>query len=404
MTGSVHTVDEQLVAEMVQFERASVFNERLIASAFVSPLGIGFVAWLQTTAAGALQALEWGVMIACVELLIIFFGRGFRKAALGNRPTELWLKAQLVCCGLLGLMWGAATWFVWAPDKFLFYVTTLCVLVGVSFICMVVMAPMRWAMHPFAVGLMILPLAQLLFIDNPVGREIGVGWVVMIAVQLRYSRDLREELVRQIDSSVRNLMLVERLTRVSQELTLVNFEKEARNAELNAVMEKLNHLVTFDQLTGAYSRRYFMEELDRQVALHERHGSPVSLIMMDLDHFKSINDRYGHGVGDRALREAALHVKAELREGDMLGRVGGEEFLILLPMTTLDAAVNLAERLRVSLAAVGLSEGSHIIRIPASLGVAELRDNESATSWFQRADEGLYSAKAAGRNRVVAVD
>jgi diguanylate cyclase (GGDEF)-like protein len=300
-------------------------------------------------------------------------------------------------------MWGAATWFVWAHDKFLFYVTTLCVLVGVSFICMVVMAPMRWAMLPFAVGLLILPLAQLLFIDNPVGLEIGVGWVVMIAVQLRYSRDLREELVRQIDSSVRNLMLAERLTRVSHELTLVNSEKENRNAELNAVMEQLNNLVTFDQLTGAYSRRYFMEELERQVALHERHGAPVSLIMMDLDHFKSINDSYGHGVGDRALREAALNAKAELREGDMLGRVGGEEFLILLPMTTLDAAANLAERLRVALAAVSLVEGMQIIRIPASFGVAELRDNEDATSWFQRADEGLYRAKAAGRNRVVSV-
>ena len=403
MTGSIHVVDEQLVAEMVQFERTSVFNERLIASACVSPLGISFVAWLQTTAVGAVQALEWGFMIVCLELLIIFFGHGFRKAALGNHPTDRWLKAQLVCCGLLGLMWGAATWFVWAPDKFLFYVTTLCVLVGVSFICMVVMAPMRWAMLPFAVGLLILPLAQLLFIDNPVGLEIGVGWVVMIAVQLRYSRDLREELVRQIDSSVRNLMLAERLTRVSHELTLVNSEKENRNAELNAVMEQLNNLVTFDQLTGAYSRRYFMEELERQVALHERHGAPVSLIMMDLDHFKSINDSYGHGVGDRALREAALNAKAELREGDMLGRVGGEEFLILLPMTTLDAAANLAERLRVALAAVSLVEGMQIIRIPASFGVAELRDNEDATSWFQRADEGLYRAKAAGRNRVVSV-
>ncbi len=402
MTGSVHTVDEQLVAEMVQRARKKVFNERLVASAIVSPLGIGFVAWLQTAAVGALQALEWGVMIVCVELLIICFGHGFRKAALGNRPIDRWLNAQLVCCGLLGLMWGAATWFVWAPDKFLFYIITLCVLVGVSFICMVVMAPLRWAMLPFAFGLLILPLVQLLFIDNPAGREIGVGWVVMIAVQLRYSLDLRRELTRQIDSSVRNLMLVERLTRVSHELTLANSEKESRNAELNAVMEQLNRLVTFDQLTGAYSRRYFMQELDRQVALHTRHGAPVSLVMMDLDHFKSINDSYGHGVGDRALREAALRAKAELRDGDMLGRVGGEEFLVLLPMTNLEAAINLAERLRASLAAVGLAEGTQTIRIPASFGVAELRDNEDATSWFRRADDGLYRAKAAGRNRVVA--
>jgi diguanylate cyclase (GGDEF)-like protein len=197
---------------------------------------------------------------------------------------------------------------------------------------------------------------------------------------------------------------VERLTRVSRELTQANSEKETRNAELNALMGQLNHLVTFDQLTGAYSRRYFLEELDRQVALHARHGAPVSLIMMDLDHFKSINDNYGHGVGDRALREAALNAKTELREGDMLGRVGGEEFLVLLPMTTLDAATSLAERLRTALAGVSMVVGTQIIRIPASFGVTELRDSEDAASWLRRADDALYKAKAAGRNRVVAMD
>jgi diguanylate cyclase (GGDEF)-like protein len=105
-------------------------------------------------------------------------------------------------------------------------------------------------------------------------------------------------------------------------------------------------------------------------------------------------------VGDRALREAVVIVQAELRDGDMLGRIGGEEFLVLLPMTDREAALILAERLRESLEAVRLVEDAQTIQIPASFGVAELGRNEEVSLWLKRADEALYQAKAAGRNRV----
>jgi diguanylate cyclase (GGDEF)-like protein len=399
MDHSVDTLETSVHAEI-----ASVFNERLVASALISPLGIGFVAWLQMEAVGLRNAVLWSLLIVPVELLIIGFGRAFRTAALQGKPIGPWLLAQFVCCGLLGLAWGMATWFVWASDRFLFYIITLCVLVGVSFICMVVMAPLRRAMPAFAVGLTVLILAQLMTIDNQVNLEIGVGWVVMVAVQWQYALSLRRELVRQIDSSVRNVILVEQLTQVSRELSAANLEKESRNDELKAVMDKLNRLVTFDQLTGAYSRRYFLEELDRQVALHERHRAPVSLVMLDLDHFKLINDQHGHSVGDRALRAAAMSTRSQLREGDMLGRIGGEEFMALLPMTDRTAAVQLAERLRLALEAVELVEGEVTIHIHASMGVAELQPDEDASAWMRRTDEALYLAKNGGRNRVVAAE
>jgi diguanylate cyclase (GGDEF)-like protein len=126
--------------------------------------------------------------------------------------------------------------------------------------------------------------------------------------------------------------------------------------------------------------------------------------MLDLDHFKLINDQHGHSVGDRALSAAVSSAKAQLREGDILGRVGGEEFLVLLPMTSREAAFNLAERLRTALAATPLAEGTQTIQISASLGVAELQPNEAAGAWLRRADQALYQAKATGRNRVVAAD
>jgi diguanylate cyclase (GGDEF)-like protein len=388
-------VDEHLVADKVHSELARMFNERMIASAFAAPLGIGFLAWLQAEAAGPQQALLWTMVMIALELLIIGFGAAFRKTSLEGRNPHIWLQAQLACCGAVGLAWGAATWVVWSPDKFLYYIIALCVLVGVSFSSLVVMTPMRFGMRAFLMGIGALPLLQLLTIDTPINRELGAGWLIMIGIQLWYAVDLRHELVQQIDSSVRNGLLVQRLQQVGLELTRAN-------TDLNLAMGQLNQLLTFDQLTGAYSRRHFMDELERQVAHATRHGAALSLIMLDLDHFKQINDQHGHAVGDRVLREAAVQVQGQLRDGDLLGRVGGEEFLVLLPMTGGAQAARLAERLRAALEAVRLGEGDLTIQLTGSFGVAALTVNEEAGAWLRRVDQALYLAKTLGRNRVVA--
>lgn len=386
--------DEQMVSAKVHFELARLFNDRLFTSAFIAPVAVGFVAWLQVEATDYMHAGIWSLAILTVILLNIFSGRQFSRAAREGRSIEPWLRVQILCSALLGVTWGMAAWFVWAPDQFLFYITTLSVLVGVSFIFMVILAPMRRAMLWFSTGMAILPLTQMLFIKHPVVLELGVGWVIMIGIQWWYSGDLRKELVAQFDNAVRNDILVKRLKLVGEELTRTN-------ADLNAAMRQLNQLVTVDQLTGASSRRHIMDELERQVAMCARHGSAVSVIMLDLDHFKHINDRYGHSVGDHALREAAATVRAQLRDGDMLGRIGGEEFLVLLPMTHAEAAGVLAERLRAALASASITEGGDTFHIPASLGVAELRSNEDAGAWLRRVDAALYQAKTTGRNRVV---
>jgi diguanylate cyclase (GGDEF)-like protein len=394
-------LDEDQIASSVWSERARVFNDRLVASVFVSPLGIGLAAWLQYLVAGWERALMWAAMIGSVEVLILLIGSHFKRSAAAQENPSLWVNSLAVCSGLLGVMWGASVWFVWSEDRFLFYITSLCVLVGVSNICMVVMSPVRRAIGFFSIGIMLPPLVQMGFINNPIALQIGVGWVVMLIVQTRYAGELRRELIRQLDSSARNVALVGLLSRASLELSSVNAEMESKNTELHRTMEQLNQLVTFDQLTGAFSRRFILEELERQVSQSSRHAAPVSLIMFDLDHFKAVNDSYGHEVGDRALREASRAARAQLRDGDMLARIGGEEFLILLPMTNQDAATLLAERLRTTLAATSISEGGQDIFLPASFGVAELVANEDFTTWFRRVDSALYQAKANGRNTLV---
>ena len=155
-----------------------------------------------------------------------------------------------------------------------------------------------------------------------------------------------------------------------------------------------------DALTGLYNRREYARRLDLEMERSRRHQYPVSLLMLDLDHFKSINDRYGHDAGDEVLREAARHVCLQLRPADFVARYGGEEFIAILPDTAAAAALVVAERIRAAIE--GLVVDSHSdLHITVSIGVAGMPDDgRGALELLKAVDHALYQAKAAGRNRV----
>jgi diguanylate cyclase (GGDEF)-like protein len=396
-------LDESLIDDKVRSELARVFIERIVDSAYVAPLGILLLAWLISMVSGWTTALLWASVMVVIELLIIVLGHYFNQTLAAERDAGLWVRAQLVTSGLLGLAWGSAVWLVWVPGDMPIYLASLCVLVGVSGVCMVTMAPVRMATLMFSLGMLLPPLVQLQWIDNPMALQIALGWLVMTAVQAWTAKDLHQELTRELDSSLRNKALLQLLSSTSGELYRVNTQAEEKNVELGIALTQLKELVTHDQLTGAFSRRYIFEQLERHTSMHQRHETPVSVIMFDLDHFKSINDHHGHPVGDRALQEVVRAVNAQLRDGDMLARVGGEEFLVLLPVTDLTAARLLGERLRQVLAStsITLDDGSTLV-LPASFGVAELHAAEGYAEWLRRADSALYQAKAQGRNALVA--
>jgi diguanylate cyclase (GGDEF)-like protein len=397
------SLDEPLIADKVRSEMSRVYVERLSDSALIAPLGVVLAAWLIYSAAGWTPALVWACAMAFIELLILFVGYRYQRCLAQQTDTTPWLRAQLAVSGLVGLGWGSAVWFVWVDGEMLLYIAMLCVLVGVSGICMVTMAPQRMATLLFSLGMLAPPLLQLAWVDNPLGLKMALGWVVMIAVQAWTARDLRRELSQELDSALRNRSLLQMLSKASTELQLAGVQKEEKNAQLAAALDQLEELVSRDQLTGAYSRRYIFEQLDRLAAVSQRHGAPVTAVMFDLDHFKAINDTYGHPTGDRALQEVVRAASAQLRDGDILARVGGEEFLVLLPMTGLSAAIQLTERLRHTLALTAVdAQGGATIFLPASFGVAELAPGESYTEWFKRADSALYQAKEKGRNMLVA--
>jgi len=161
--------------------------------------------------------------------------------------------------------------------------------------------------------------------------------------------------------------------------------------------------VSTDPLTGALSRRAFRDELARTLGLAKRHGHELSLITFDLDHFKSINDTHGHHVGDHVLAGSVAACRGLLRQSDSIGRLGGEEFAILLPLTGRQAALGVAEKLRAAIAALSFEGETGPFSVTASLGMTSLDgQGDDADALLQAADEALYAAKATGRNRCVA--
>jgi diguanylate cyclase (GGDEF)-like protein len=180
----------------------------------------------------------------------------------------------------------------------------------------------------------------------------------------------------------------------------------ASNAELQQELERVTRRAERDQLTNSYGRRAILDMLAREKARAERTSDPLCVCLLDIDHFKDMNDRYGHVTGDRILAAFARRVRGALRTmdsvnsnglGSAMGRVGGEEFIVVLPLTSLRGALRSAERIRKAIVRRPF-EGLH--QVTVSIGIAELRPGETVSTLIDRADQALYGAKHAGRNRV----
>lgn len=176
-------------------------------------------------------------------------------------------------------------------------------------------------------------------------------------------------------------------------------ERKQYEQELELANEQLQSLASIDALTEVWNRRHLETLILQAISRSDRHGEPLTLILCDLDQFKTINDRYGHLIGDLVLIEFCRRIRSILRKGDCLGRWGGEEFILLLPHCSQQAGLALAEKLRVAIEAAPFELAG---RVTASFGVAQRWRAESQLDWLQRVDEALYAAKTAGRNRVIA--
>lgn len=221
--------------------------------------------------------------------------------------------------------------------------------------------------------------------------------IVNYANRIRRTGDAAE-IVRILDEALqetRGLNAIDELTTARRQVA----EAERRIETLKAELETVSGLLREDQLTGALNRRGLEEAFAREAARADRRNAPLCLVLLDLDDFKQLNDTYGHQAGDMALAELARMARNTLRPNDALARFGGEEFILLLPDTDRDSAMAATARLKALLTEMPLRHAECEIRMSFSAGIALRAPGETLLNLVARADEALYRAKQAGKDR-----
>jgi diguanylate cyclase (GGDEF)-like protein len=208
----------------------------------------------------------------------------------------------------------------------------------------------------------------------------------------------RRQLLDEVDNlSKSNQVLEGKLSEAYNYLQII----ESGSRELSDELTRVRQLSLTDELTELPNRRAFLRRLEDEVGRAQRYGSPLALVMIDLDYFKEINDRYGHAMGDATLRSYAQHILTVFRHHDMVARYGGEEFAVLLTNADQEGAMAALNKARRLVAEVTCQENGTVINLPTfSAGVALYSPGETPTTLVQRADEALYRAKQLGRNRI----
>ena len=211
-----------------------------------------------------------------------------------------------------------------------------------------------------------------------------------------------EVLAAMLDVPASGMSSTEVLARAHEALLQITLETERENAFLHAEREKLAAEASTDALTGLANRRHLEEYLAEHFRISTRYGTPLSLMLVDIDRFKLVNDEHGHPCGDQVLREVAAQLQRTMREADLCARYGGEEFVAVLPATPIEGAMDSAERVRAAIEAATVVAFGHTLRVTVSVGVSSYRSGEQAgPEWLiKEADMALYEAKRSGRNVV----
>lgn len=208
------------------------------------------------------------------------------------------------------------------------------------------------------------------------------------------------EMLQQIKENRYAIILIA-LAIVALIYAIIRYVSHVFIGDLNRAEQQLQEMATKDYLTGLLNRREAYRRINDEIARTGRTGQPLSFILFDIDHFKRLNDTYGHNAGDMVLKQLSVKLLAALRDYDIACRYGGEEFLVVAPETDAQQAFTLAERLRSTIATTSFCTDTQTISVTVSIGVAQLNKDETIEKVIARADAALYHAKNTGRNRVV---
>ena len=381
---------------------------RLDRSLAAPSMLMALVALAHLNSVGLLRPALW----AGALVLLFFLRRGHARAAL-RQPMDdtvrnyqrlywtMFAGAVAAAIGFASGMWLLGNGQI---DNLLYL--RLVVMAGAAAVSLSLMG-----LHPRTYGAFLTVLIGLVIIyvvtqfpafpgGHPAFSSILVlfGWMLFSR-----SRDERRQAQQGLQARLSQDLLVTRLREALAEQQTVRLSLEFKSSELEASNQKLSQMAIHDAMTGAFNRGHVQELLRQEVARFARYRQPLCVLLLDIDHFKQVNDRHGHALGDLVLRDMSVAALAALREGDIYGRWGGEEFIAVLPNIGLQGAVEAAERLRTDIAAlqIPIAAQGACISITVSIGVSEVQDGESAEDLVARADAALYQAKAGGRNRVV---
>ncbi len=366
-----------------------VLFERAREAAMLAPLGTLFIAWVAWDTAGAAAVLTWAVLNSLPDAVTYVLSTRLLRRPPTDERIPYWHHWQVSLRALQGMAWGSAAVFfhVGGTEGLITDLTVLTVLAAIAATSTVNMAPSFQTLTAFVVSVLAVPVSYYLWLGDSRHMQFAIGLLVMMGIVLRVGYDGYRQFVDGVSKLVLNQA-------ISQQL-------EQRNQQLAETARQLHTLAMHDELTGIYNRRHIVELLERQRQLFQRHGTPCSLVLFDIDHFKQVNDRHGHAVGDTVLTAFVQRIQPALRKEDAFGRYGGEEFLLLLPETRVADALTLAERVRQQVAASPLAFVPQPLPTTVSCGVAELQGMETVDDWLNRADDALYRAKEQGRNRAV---
>jgi diguanylate cyclase (GGDEF)-like protein len=362
------TVEEHVRAETVR----AVYQQALLAP-FLTLLVAGLMGAALWRVSEHRPLLTWLGAIALLSLGRLALVLAYRRRA--PVPIEMiaWERAFVLTLIAISLAWGVGGALLLPPGSLAHQAIIYFFLIGLAG-----GAVASYSAHPVACLVCLLS--------------------IMVPTTLRFAWQDAVELRAMAGAGVMYLVASIRATRNYGAFWRRTFRL---SWDLQQAHQLAHRMARTDELTGLNNRRAFTEQCERALEQARRYGRPLALVMFDIDHFKTINDTHGHAAGDRVLQDLAGAILRTLREVDVAGRLGGEEFAVLLPETGGPEAVALAERLRKVVAGLKVAHEGHEIAFTCSFGVAvRLEDDAVLDTLLSRADEALYRAKRQGRDRI----
>ena len=368
------TTDADLaeVTQDIGFAQCVQALKRLLLA---TPVGWLLVAWFGWSRAPHDRMLCWLGGFFCAWLLSVVLLRSMAR----DGPSRARHKQRLMTIAMLdGLCWGSVVWLVAGFSATLdpWLGAVLCGVAAVN-------APIYITYFRAYAALMgtlwaTVMLASLLRPAHAVEQELVYGMTIFCGLLTYHMRTIAQRVLDGIGLQLSNASLAD---------------------QLSAALQLVQHEAGTDALTGQPNRRALDELLKQQVNMAHSTGRAFSVLLLDIDHFKLVNDTHGHGAGDDTLRAFVQRVREHLRQGDTCARYGGEEFVVVLPGTTLVAALEVAERLRHGVAEASLMSVP-LVRTTVSIGAAQYVSGETVEQLLARADTAVYAAKRGGRNQV----